>query len=319
MSDYGRVPRNVASGGGLVTESNAKSRRLAAGTSPPRAAIRRLPASRYRSVYRIRPLSTMLGLVLAAVLFVASCDGADSAGAGRPDGDASPVELLVSAAGNLTPVLQELGPLFEEASGYKLLTNIASTGQLMEQIVAGAPVDVFLAADRSATDQLDQQGLLVSESVEPYCRGRLVLWTRPGSSVSVKTVQDLTAPDVKRISLANPDHAPYGRAAREALESAGLWDDLQPKLVPAENVNQAFQFAESGNTDVGMVALSLVILADGNYELVPEELHEPLLQTLAIVATSPRRSEAEQFVAYLTGDQGRAILQKYGFMLPDKE
>ncbi len=134
----------------------------------------------------------------------------------------------------------------------------------------------------------------------------------------MRTLEDLAGPDVARISIANPDHAPYGKAAREALESAGLWDQLQSKLVPAENVRQAFQFAETGNVDVGLVALSLVVRAGGTYALVPEDLHQPINQALAIIASSTHQSEAEQFVAFLTGEVGREILQKYGFVLPEE-
>ena len=263
-------------------------------------------------------LFALLGLTIGAAMFMSSCGGATMTKDGKSSTSSWPGEIVVSASADLSPVLAELTPLFKKESGLTLKTNLGSTGQLTEQIAAGARVDVFLAASKSAIDQLAQKGLLVPGSDQFYARGRLVLWTRPGSSVSVKTVQDLTAPDVKRISLANPDHATYGQAAREALQSAGLWDKLQPKLVPAENVRQAFQFAETGNVDVGLVALSLVAFAGGTYELVPEELHEPINQTLAIVASSTHQSEARQFIAFLTGEKGREILQKFGFILPEK-
>ena len=263
-----------------------------------------------------RSLLVLAGLTVVAAMFVFSCGDALTADP-RSSIGAGTGEIVVSAAADLSPVLAELAPLFEKESGLTFRTNLGSTGQLMEQIAAGARVDVFLAASTAAIDQLRRKGLLVPGSDPVYGRGRLVMWTRPGSSVTVKAVQDLAAADVKSVSLANPDHAPYGKAAREALQSAGLWDELQPKLVPAENVRQAFQFAESGNTDVGLVALSLVVLAGGSYTLVPEELHEPINQALAIVASSTHQSEAKQFVAFLTGSKGREILQKYGFVLPD--
>ena len=126
---------------------------------------------------------------------------------------------------------------------------------------------------------------------------------RSGSSVAPKTLQDLTSSDIRRISIANPDHAPYGQAAREALQSAGLWDELQPKLVPGENVLQAFQYAQTGNVDVGLVALSLVATAAGTYEVVPETLHQPINQELAILASSTHQDEAKRFIAFSTGDQ----------------
>lgn len=266
----------------------------------------------------LRSLIVSAGLIVIAGVFVSSCaDGAASDGH-QSSVDAAPVELVVSAAADLSPVLAELTPLFERDSGLSLKTNLGSTGQLMEQIAAGARVDVFLAASASAIDQLAQKNLLVPGSSQLYGRGRLVIWTRQGSAVAVKTLEDLASPDVKRISIANPGHAPYGKAAREALESAGLWDQLQSKLVPAENVRQAYQFAESGNVDVGLVALSLVTSAGGAYSLVPEGLHEPINQTLAIVASSTHQSEARQFIAFLSGQVGREILQRFGFVLADK-
>lgn len=265
----------------------------------------------------LRSLVLVAGVVALAAVLVASCGGGATADGGQSSAGAEPVELVVSAAADLSPVLAELTPLFEEDSGLLLKTNLGSTGQLMEQIAAGARVDVFLAASRAAIDQLAEKALLVPGSSQLYGRGRLVMWTREGNEVTVKTLEDLAGPNVTRISIANPDHAPYGKAAREALESAGLWDQLQSKLVPAENVRQAFQFAETGNVDVGLVALSLVARAGGTYALVPEDLHQPINQALAIVASSTHRSEAEQFVAFLTGPVGREILLKYGFVLPE--
>lgn len=267
-------------------------------------------------------LRLMLVLALLSALvagfFVASC-GDTATDASNSATTREPAEIVVSAAADLSPVLEELAPLFEKESGVVTKTNLGSTGQLMEQIASGAKVDVFLAASTAAIDQLEEKDLLIPGSSQIYGRGRLVMWTREGSAVSVKTLEDLMGPSVSRISIANPDHAPYGKAAREALESAGLWDQLQPKIVPGENVRQAFQFAETGNVDVGLVALSLVVKADGAYALVPEDLYKPIDQALAIITSSTHQSEAEQFVAFLTGQVGREILQEYGFVLPEEE
>ena len=255
-------------------------------------------------------------IVLVALgLFASACGSSGAGGGGSASGQR--VELLVSAAADLSPVLEELAPLFEKQSGVTIKTNIGSTGQLTQQIAAGAHVDVFLAASKASVDQLAQKGLIVAGSEQQYARGRLVLWTRPGSAVTVKSLQDLTGADVKRVSIANPDHAPYGQAAKQALQSAGLWDQLQPKLVPAENVLQAFQFASTGNTDVALVALSLVAKQKGTYTLVPEASYQPINQTLAIPASSTHQEQAKEFIAFLRGPQGRDILTKYGFVLPD--
>jgi molybdate transport system substrate-binding protein len=253
----------------------------------------------------------------AAVIFISSCGGTSVPSGGQSSSDAS--SLLVAAAADLSPVLAELTPVFEKESGLTLKTNIGSTGQLTQQIAAGAPVDLFLAASTSAIDQLAQENVLVPGTSQIYATGRLVMWTRPGSKLSPKTLQDLTSPEVHRISIANPDHAPYGQAAKQALQSAGLWDTLQPKLVPAENVLQAFQFAGTGNVDVGFVALSLVATVKGTYVLVPDTLHKPINQELAVIASSTHQDEAKRFIAFLTGSKGREIMKKYGFVLPDEK
>ncbi len=148
-----------------------------------------------------------------------------------------------------------------------------------------------------------------------YAIGRLTLWTRPGRT-PVTTMGELRRADVRRIAIANPDHAPYGIAARQALIASGLWEEVQPKLVLAGNIRQAFQFAESGNVDVGLVALSLVVFSGGHYGLVPEGLHEPLVQVLAIPARSERQAEARRFVAFLRGEEGRRVLETFGFVVP---
>lgn len=264
----------------------------------------------------------MPAVVIAAAIVVTmlsvSCGGSPASDKTQTSNGETPIEIVVSAASDLAPVLEELTPLFKQETGLVLKTNLGSTGQLTEQIAAGADVDVFLAASSSAIKQLDEKGLLLPGSSHLYARGQLVMWTPPGSTVTVHALEDLAGPGITRISIANPDHAPYGKAAREALQSVGLWDQLQPKLVPAENVRQAFQFAQLGNVDVGLVALSLVIGAGGSYTLIPEQLHQPIDQTLAIIAGSAHQAEARAFTDFLTGPKGREILLKYGFVLPEE-
>jgi molybdate transport system substrate-binding protein len=260
----------------------------------------------------------LVAAAIAVTVATASCGSSQTPDETQERGGTAPIEVVVSAASDLAPVLEQLAPLFEQKTGLVLRTNLGSTGQLMEQIAAGAQVDVFLAASSSAIAQLNEKGLLVRGSSRLYARGQLVMWTPPGGTVTISTLQDLTSPGVTRIAIANPDHAPYGKAAREALQSAGLWDQLQPKLVPAENVRQAFQFAQSGNVDVGIVALSLVIDAGGSYTLIPEQSHQPINQTLAVIAASSHQAEAQAFTDFLTGPEGREILLKYGFVLPEE-
>ena len=166
-------------------------------------------------------------------------------------------------------------------------------------------------------DELVEKGIVRPEDTALYGVGRITLWTRADSGVEVEALSDLTDPGVKRIAIANPDHAPYGMAAREALQSAGLWDELQPKIVMAENVLQALQFAASGNADVALVARSLSVQGDGRWTLVPAELHQPIEQTLAVITRSAHAEWGRRFADFVNGPLGRPILDSYGFALPD--
>jgi molybdate transport system substrate-binding protein len=144
---------------------------------------------------------------------------------------AEPITLTVSAAADLSFAFPEIGKLWEQETGNPVLFNLGSTGQLAQQIERGAPVDLFAAANKSFVEQLDQAGLVFSDTKALYGVGRLTIWQREDSTVVVKELKDLLKPEVQRLAIANPDHAPYGVAAREALQSVGLWETLQPKLV----------------------------------------------------------------------------------------
>ena len=190
-----------------------------------------------------------------------------------------------------------------------------STGLLTQQIENGAPVDLFAAASMSYIDKLDHEGLIIPDSKASYARGRITLWTPADSNLRLEGIKDLARPEVMRIAIANPDHAPYGLAARQALESAGIWDVIKPKLVYGDNIRQTLQFAETGNVDVAIVALSLSKQSHGRWSLIPEELHQPIDQGLAIMKSTKKEQSARAFAAFIAGPQGRAIMQKYGFTL----
>ena len=224
--------------------------------------------------------------------------------------------LMVYAASDMAPVLAELGPKFATQTGVAVTVNLGATGQLVQQVTAGAPADVFLAASVSALDQLDAGGLLEPGSSQTYARGRLALVSRDGLTPSLATLADLRSDDVGRIALANPEQAPYGRAAKEALISAGLWEALQPRLVFAESARQAQQIVGTGNAGAGFVPLSLALAAEESYVLVPQDLYAPLEQGLAVIAGAKHPEAARAFVEYLTGPDGRVLLEKYGFDVP---
>jgi molybdate transport system substrate-binding protein len=227
--------------------------------------------------------------------------------------------LVVSAASDLTPAFQELGTVFQRSTGTAVTFNFGSTGQLAQQIEQGAPVDVFAAANVQFVDELERKGRIVPATKRLYAQGRITLWRRSDSPLQLETLADLVRPEVRRVAIANPEHAPYGVAAREALQSAGLWDRLQPKLVLGENVSQTLQYAETGNVDAAIVALSLSTQSSGRWTLIPADLHKPLHQALAVVSGTPREMRAREFAEFVVATEGRAVMRKYGFILPGED
>jgi molybdate transport system substrate-binding protein len=225
-------------------------------------------------------------------------------------------EITVAAASDLTAAFEELGREFEKAQKIKVVFVFGSTGMLTRQIENGAPMDLFAAANVAYIEQLEQQGLIVPGTKAIYARGRITLWTTTDNPLRVESISDLTRPEIKRIAIANPDHAPYGLAAKQALESAGVWDAVKPKLVYGDNIRQTLQYAETGNVDVSIVALSLSQQSSGRWTLVPEQLHQPIDQGLAVIKSTHNEQAARAFAAFVTGPRGREILGKYGFAFP---
>jgi len=220
--------------------------------------------------------------------------------------------LTVAAASDLTPAFEELGREFEKTNKTKVVFVFGSTGMLTRQIENGAPFDVFAAANVSYVDELDQKGLIMPDSRAIYARGRITLWTPNDSNLRLQGVADLARPEVQRIAIANPDHAPYGLAAKQALQSAGVWDRVQPKLVYGDNIRQTLQYAQTGNVEVAIVALSLSVQSNGRWTLIPEELHQPIDQGLAILKSTKNEPAARAFAAFISSPQGKAIMEKYG-------
>ncbi len=258
-------------------------------------------------------------VLMLAVLLLSAC-----ASAAAPTAEtslSSAVTLTVAAAADLTPAFQELGTLFTDQTDIQVVFNFGSTGQLTQQIEQGAPLDVFAAANRSYIDDLEEAGLVIADTVALYAQGRLTIWTRADSPLTFDSINNLTQQGVNRIAIANPEHAPYGVAAREALESAGLWEAVQPRLILGENIAQTLQYAETGNVDVAIVALSLSIAAgdEGRYVLIPADLHNPLNQALAVVTSTEHEPEARQFATFVNSEAGREVMRRYGFILPGEE
>ena len=250
---------------------------------------------------------------LAACIVLAGCRG------GPASNSTSPVTLTISAAADLGPAFREIGSRFEDQTGIKTSFNFGSTGQLAQQIEQGAPVDLFAAADVLRIDALEAKGLILPDTRKVYALGRIALWTRADSPLRLERLEDLLRPEVQRIAIANPDHAPYGVAARQAMQSAGIWEKLQDRLVLAENAQQTLQYAQTGNVDAAIVPLSLSNQGGGRWVLVPAELHRPIIQTLAVIKGAAHEREARSFADFVTGPQGKEVLGKYGFAPADQE
>ena len=225
--------------------------------------------------------------------------------------------LRVAAAADLAVAFKELGIAFERHTGEHVVFTFGSTGLLEKQIAEGAPFDLFAAANVSYADDAIRAGACAPDKTQ-YARGRLVLWWRKGTARPPTSLADLTDARFAKIAIANPAHAPYGKAAEQALEKAGLWDTIKPKLVYGENIQQTMQFAQTGDADVAIVALSLAVVApEGDSLALPEGDYAPIDQAMVVCGTyADRLTRARQFASFLGSPTGRAIMTRYGFLLP---
>ena len=217
--------------------------------------------------------------------------------------------VRVAAAADLTEVFTELGARFEAETKVRVSFSFGSSGLLARQLASGAPFDLFAAANRGFVDQAVKAGACDGGSARDYARGTLALWSaRPVS------LDALNGEQVHRIALANPEHAPYGLAAKQTLEALGLWDRVQPKLVFSENVRQSLQFAETGNVDVAFVAYSNVVGRDAGAVLVLDEaLHAPLQQAMVRCTRGANADGARRFMDFLDTPEAKALLRRSGF------
>ncbi len=232
---------------------------------------------------------------------------------------------VVAAASDLQFAVAEIAKAFKAETGMEVRLSFGSTGNFARQIREGAPFQLYMAADERFIAELHADGFTRDEG-DLYAVGRVVIMTPNGSSLAPDETLDnlaamLAAGQITRFAIANPDHAPYGMRAREALITRGLWDDLQPLLVLGENVSQAAQFALSGNAEGGIIAYSLALAPEvgprGTYALIPEDWHEPLRQRMALLNGAGPMTEA--FYAYMKEPVAREIMERYGFMLPESE
>jgi molybdate transport system substrate-binding protein len=229
---------------------------------------------------------------------------------------------VVAAAADLSAALQEIGNAYEKKTGVTLRLSFGASGALTQQIQNGAPFDLFFSADMDYPRQLIAAGEADSATLYQYAVGKLVLWVPADSPLDVEYqgMNVLLDPSVKKIAIANPQHAPYGRAAVAALKHAGLYDRVSERLVLGESVSQAAQFAESGNAQVGFVALAHAIApamqGKGKYWEVPAEFYPVLAQGVVVLSHRPHQKEAANFLNYIKGKEAGDLFQRYGFILP---
>ena len=232
-------------------------------------------------------------------------------------------EILVAAAADLKFALDEMiGEFQKEHPDAKVSVTYGSSGNLFSQIDNGAPFDLFLSADIDFPRKLIERKKAAAESLFPYAVGQLVVWVPKDSPIDVQKLEmrALLDPSIHKIAIANPEHAPYGRAAVAAMKSLGVYDRVADKLVLGENIAQAAQFVESQAADVGLIALSLAVSpkmkAAGRYWEVPLDAYPRLDQAGVILSATKQPELARQFRETIVGPQGRETLRRYGFIMP---
>jgi molybdate transport system substrate-binding protein len=235
----------------------------------------------------------------------------------------SVAQITVAAAADLNAALTDIVASYEKSGGGMVRLSFGSSGNLFSQIQNGAPFDVFLSADLDYPNKLIESGFAEKSSLHHYAVGQIVLWVPASSPLDVahRAMNILLDPSVKKISLANPEHAPYGRAAVAALRHFGLYEKVSDRFVFGENVSQAAQFVESGNAQVGFVALSHALapgMGDkGRYWVIPSDAYPPLQQAVVVLSHSSKKAEAAAFLQYLKKPEATAVLRHYGFSVPE--
>jgi molybdate transport system substrate-binding protein len=230
-------------------------------------------------------------------------------------------KLTIAAAADLKFALDEIIVSFKSTHpAAQIETIYGSSGNFSTQIRQGAPYDIYFSADIAYPRALKAEGFGSSE-VQAYGIGRIVLWS-PSRDAGKMTLADLTDPSIRKIAIANPRHAPYGKRAEEALKAAGVWEKVEHKLVYGENIAQTAQYVQSGNAQVGIIALSLALSPElarqGGYALIPDKLHQPLEQGFIITRRAADNSLAREFARFMASKETRVIMTRYGFALPDE-
>ena len=234
-------------------------------------------------------------------------------------GSARAEKITIAAAADLKFAMDEIVSGFRKTNPVDEVDVIyGSSGNFNTQIQQGAPYDLYFSADIGFPRELAKNGHAGSD-VKPYAVGRIVLWSATLDATRM-TMASLADSNIARIAIANPKHAPYGKRAEEALRAAGVWEKVEPKLVYGENIAQTAQYVQSGNAQVGIIALSLAVNPElsskGGYWLIPDTLHAPLEQGFVVTRRAANSALAKRFAGYMDRKFARAVMTKYGFVLP---
>jgi molybdate transport system substrate-binding protein len=233
-------------------------------------------------------------------------------------------EITVAAAADLKFAMTDVAGQYEKQTGHKVNVTYGSSGNFFSQLENGAPFDLFFSADIDYARKLDAAGLAEPGTLYLYAIGRIAIWAPPDSKVDVTALgwKALLDQRVQKIAIANPEHAPYGRAAVAAMQKAGIFDQVKSKLVYGDNISQAAQFVQSGSAQAGIVALSLAIstaMKDGRRWDIPEDMHPPIEQAAILMKNANNKEAARAFLDFVKTDGARATLAKYGFTFPAKK
>jgi molybdate transport system substrate-binding protein len=231
-------------------------------------------------------------------------------------------EIRVAAAADLEFAMKDIAAQFEKQTGTKVDVTYGSSGNFFSQLQNGAPFDLFFSADIDYPRKLEAAGFAEPGTVYEYAIGRIAIWMPADAKVDLvrlgwKTLLDAS---VQKIAVANPEHAPYGRAAVAALEKAGIYDQVKGKLVYGESISQAAQFVQSGNAQAGIVAMSLAVspgMKEGQRWEIPVDMHPSIEQAAILLKASKNKTSARAFLEFLKSEGGRATLGKYGFTIPE--
>ena len=239
---------------------------------------------------------------------------------GGGTGGAKPTDstpMRIAGAANLVKVMEEIVPRFEKESGVEVDFIPGSSGKLAAQLKEGAPFDVFMAANVKFVDEATASGECLADSKKLYARGHLVMWSKEGAKDEPPAKLDgLADKKYETIALAQPDQAPYGAAARASLEKLGAWKKIEKRVIYGSSLEETIKLVESGNAEVGLLALSQVIKAKGKYVDVPDDLHDPLDQALAVCKNGKQQALAGKFVEFLATPEIQELIKGYGYTIP---